>query len=67
MATIVKPKPGDDNDSLVKRFKRQVAADNVIDEVKKRQRYVKPSQVRKEKRKEHERRRQAARRAHQNK
>lgn len=55
MATIVRAKKDESNDSVIRRFKKQVLVDQVLTMVKKRDYYIKPSQVRKEQKKERER------------
>lgn len=55
MATIVRSKKDESNDSVIRRFKKQVLVDQVLTEVKKRDYFVKPSQIKKEKKKELER------------
>lgn len=55
MATVVRAKKDESNDSVIRRFKKQVLIDQVLTLVKKRDYYLKPSQVRKEKLKELER------------
>ena len=55
MATIVRSKKDESNDSVIRRFKKQVLVDQVLTMVKKRDYYIKPSQVRKEEKKERER------------
>lgn len=55
MATIVRSKKDESNDSVIKRFKKQVLVDQVLTDVKKREYFIKPSQVRKEQKKERDR------------
>lgn len=55
MATIVKAKKDESNDSIIRRFKKQVLVDQILTLVKKRDYYIKPSEERKEKKKEIER------------
>lgn len=43
MATIVKKKPGQSDDSLVAQFRKKVLNEDIIGEIKKREFYVKPS------------------------
>lgn len=52
MATVVKSKKDEPNDSLIRRFKKQVIVDQILQIARKRDFFVKPSQVRKEKKKE---------------
>jgi len=49
---MVKAKPGDTAESLIKRFTRKVFDEGIIDEVKKRKFYQKPSEIKKEREKE---------------
>ena len=62
MATVVKAKKDENTDSLIRRFKKQVLIDEVLTDVKKRDFYIKPSQIRKEKKKEIQRLRRRAKR-----
>lgn len=55
MATIVRSKKDESNDSVIRRFKKQVLVDQVLTMVKKKDYYIKPSQIRKEEKKERER------------
>lgn len=55
MPTIVKAKKDEPSASVIRRFKKQVMQDQVLKDVKKREYYVKPSQLRKERKKEWER------------
>ena len=55
MATVVKAKNDEPADSLIRRFKKQVIQDEILPEVKKREFYKKPSEEKKERRKEWER------------
>lgn len=55
VATVVRSKKDESNDSVIRRFKKQVLVDQVLTMVKKRDYFLKPSQVRKEKKKELER------------
>lgn len=54
--TVVKAGPGDTADSLIRKFSKKVAAEGILQDLKKREFYQKPSQVRKEEKKERERR-----------
>jgi len=62
VATIIRAKKDESPDSLIRRFKKQVLVDEVLTLVKKKDYYVKPSQIRKEKKKEIERLKKRARR-----
>jgi len=55
LATVVRAKKDESNDSVIKRFKKQVLVDQVLTMVKKRDYFIKPSQIRKEKKKERDR------------
>lgn len=55
MPTIVKAKKDEPNGSVIARFKKQVIRDKVLPDVKKKEYFVKPSQKRKEQKKEWER------------
>lgn len=55
LATIVRAKKDESNDSVIRRFKKQVLVDQVLTMVKKRDYYIKPSQIKKEEKKERER------------
>lgn len=57
MATIIKAKKDEPAASVIRRFKKQVLVDQILKEVKKREYYLKPSQLRKERKKEWERQR----------
>lgn len=49
MATVVKAGPQDSNDQVIRRFKKQVQEDQVLEEVNKRRFYRPPSLEKKEK------------------
>ena len=55
MATIIKAKKDEPAASVIRRFKKQVLQDGILKEIKKKEYYVKPSQIRKERKKEWER------------
>jgi len=59
MATIVKAKPDETPDSVIRRFKKKVLQNQVLTEMRRREYYMKPSEERKERKKEIERRRYA--------
>lgn len=48
VATVVKKKPGDSDNRLIAKFRKQVLQDQVLTELKKREHYKKPSVVKKE-------------------
>lgn len=52
MPTVVRKKPGQSDDKLIADFRKKVLADEVIQEIKDREFYKKPSVVRQEKIKE---------------
>lgn len=52
MPLVVRAKKDDRNDDVIRKFKKKVLQDQVLTEVKKREFYKKPSQVKNEKRKE---------------
>ena len=52
MATIVKAGPTDNNDQVIRKFKKKVLAEDILTEIKKREFYKKPSVEKKEKLKE---------------
>lgn len=62
MATVVKAKKDEPAASVIRRFKKTVAADQVLKIIRQREFYMKPSEVRKEKKKEQERQRRRERR-----
>jgi small subunit ribosomal protein S21 len=45
---VVKKMPGDSDDSLIRKFSRKVMAEGILQEAKRRQFYLKPSQARKQ-------------------
>ena len=53
----MKAKKDDRNDDLIRQFKKKVIQDQVLTELKKREFYKKPSQIKKEKKIEVQRRR----------
>ena len=55
MATVVKAKKDESPDSVIRRFKKQVLVDGILTDVKKKDYFVKPSEIRKERKKELER------------
>jgi ribosomal protein S21 len=55
VATIIRAKKDEPAASVIRRFKKQVMQDQILKELKKREYYIKPSQVRKERKKEWER------------
>ena len=57
MATIVVAGPQDTNDQIIKKFKKKILQDDLINELKQREFYKKPSEIRKERQNEFRRRR----------
>lgn len=49
---FVKAQPGDSSDALIRKFTRKVLNEGVLQDLKKREFYVKPAEKRKEKKKE---------------
>jgi small subunit ribosomal protein S21 len=49
---FVKAQPGDSSDSLIRKFTRKVLAEGILQDLKKREFYQKPAEVRKEKKRE---------------
>jgi len=43
---VVKKKPGESEESLMRRFSKLVQDEDIITEIKKRERYIKPSTLR---------------------
>lgn len=56
MATVVKAKPDESADSVIRRFKKKVLQSQIFTELRKREYYKKPSEEKKERKKELERR-----------
>lgn len=52
MPTVVKKEPGESEDRLIAKFRKRVAESGILLELKKRERYTKPSRERYEKEKE---------------
>jgi len=52
----VKAQPGDTSDTLIRKFIRKVLSEGILQDLKKREFYQKPAEVRKEKKRELERR-----------
>ena len=52
MATVVRKKPGQSDDKLIADFRKKVLADDLIEEIKKREFYKKPSVIKQERIKE---------------
>jgi ribosomal protein S21 len=53
--TITKAKKDEPAASVIRRFKKQVLMDGILKDIKKKEYFVKPSQIRKEQKKEWER------------
>jgi len=60
---FVKAQPGDTSDSVIRKFTRKVIAEGLLLELKKKEFYQKPAEVRKEQKKEIQRRQKARKRA----
>lgn len=45
---VVKKMPGDSDDALIRKFSRKVMAEGILQEAKRREFYLKPSQARKQ-------------------
>lgn len=56
---VVKAQPGDTSDSLIRKFSKKVIAEGILQELKKKEFYQKPSELRKEKAKTIKRRQYA--------
>lgn len=63
MSTVVRRQPGESLDRLIANFRKQILAEDIINEFKKRARYVSPAQERQELKNEIRRRQKARRRA----
>lgn len=48
MPLIIKAGPNDTTDSVIRKFQKQVAAEGLVQEIRDRKEYRKPSQLRKE-------------------
>lgn len=48
MPIIIKAGKNDTNDSLIRRFQKQIAAEGLVQEIRDRKEYRKPSQLRQE-------------------
>lgn len=53
---FVKAQPGDTSDALIRKFMRKVLNEGVLQDLKKREHYIKPSEKRKDEKKELKRR-----------
>lgn len=60
---FIKAQPGDTSDSVIRKFTRKVIAEGLLLEFKKKEFYQKPAEVRKEQKKEIQRRAKARKRA----
>ena len=49
---IVKAQPGDNSDSLIRKFIRKVLTEGILQDLKKREFYQKPAEIKKEKKRE---------------
>lgn len=48
MPIVIKAGPGDTTDTVIKRFQKQVAAEGLVQEIRQREFYRKPAELRKE-------------------
>ncbi len=48
MSIVVKAGPKDNTDSVIRKFQKQVAAEGLVQEIRKRESYRKPSELRQE-------------------
>lgn len=48
MATVVKKRPGESEDSLIARFRKKIQAEQLLIKIKEKQFYKKPSEEKKE-------------------
>lgn len=48
MTIVVKAGPKDNTDSVIRKFQKQVAAEGLVQEMRKRENYRKPSELRQE-------------------
>jgi len=55
MPIVVKAGPQDTNDQVIRKFKKKVQQDQILTQLKEKEFYKKPSEVKKEKRKEADR------------
>lgn len=55
MPIVVKAGPQDTNDQIIRKFKKKVQQDQILTQLKEKEFYKKPSEVKKEKRKEADR------------
>jgi ribosomal protein S21 len=60
---FVKAVPGDTTESLIRKFTRKVISEGLLLELKRKEFYQKPAEIRKEAKKEVERRQRASQRA----
>jgi small subunit ribosomal protein S21 len=63
---FVKAQPGDTSDALIRKFMRKVLNEGILQDLKKREFYVKPAERRKEQKKELKRRLRHARKMRNN-
>lgn len=48
MSIVVKAGPGDTTDTIIRKFQKRVAAEGLVQEIRQREAYRKPSQLRQE-------------------
>jgi ribosomal protein S21 len=61
---FVKAQPGDSSDSIIRKFQRKVLNEGILQDLKKREFYVKPAEQRKEQKKELKRKIRRANKMH---
>lgn len=49
MATVVRKKPGETEGRLIAKFRKKVQMDQILQELRKREHYRKPSEIKKDK------------------
>ena len=57
---VVKKMPGDSDDALIRKFSRKVMSEGILQEAKRREFYLKPSQAKKQKEQDERRARRMA-------
>lgn len=48
MAIVVKARPGDSNDTVIRQFQKKVLAEGLVQEIRQREYFKKPSELKKE-------------------
>ncbi len=49
---FVKAQPGDSSDALIRKFTRKVLSEGILQDLKKREFYLKPAEIKKERKRE---------------